>query len=582
MIKANETSIEKKKYYNIPKIIMILIISWFAFAFILLPTVSIITSSFFDDSGFSLNAIRKILQSQRAMSAIKNSLLTGLVIMVTSTIVGVTQVLITDYFDIKASRLLRIAYMSPLVFGGIILNNGYLYVYGKTGIVTQFLTNIFPSLDPNWFRGAFAVFFVMTFGCTHQYMIFFRNAINSIDNEIIDSAKNLGSSQLEILFKVVLPIVKPTLITLIIITFQTGLASFAAPLMVGGKDFQTISPLILTFSQRPKSRDIASVLSLVLASFQIVLLAIMTWNESKGNYMSVSNSKKRLKKQEIQNPLAKIILYIIAIILFFIQATPSIMIIISSFLDTHALSRNIISLKHLTLDNYRNVLTNSKNLSPLLRSSIYSGLAAIISVLFMLVLVRLVMKEKNKKPIKALEYIFYIPWLVPSIMIALGYMMIYDRPRPLIFNQSVIGSQWILVVAYTVTVLPSTLRSLKSAYYNFNTSLEEASQNLGASSLRTFFQVVLPAVLPTALALCALNFNTNLSEYNMSAFLYPPGSETIGIIIKQNSSAVATLDSKAVNMVYSVILMLINSIVIYFVYGRGVKLSSKQSGFKEI
>ena len=493
-----------------------------------------------------------------------------------------SQVLITDYFDIKASRLLRIAYMSPLVFGGIILNNGYLYVYGKTGIVTQFLTNIFPSLDPNWFRGAFAVFFVMTFGCTHQYMIFFRNAINSIDNEIIDSAKNLGSSQLEILFKVVLPMVKPTLITLIIITFQTGLASFAAPLMVGGKDFQTISPLILTFSQRPKSRDIASVLSLVLASFQIVLLAIMTWNESKGNYMSVSNSKKRLKKQEIQNPLAKIILYIIAIILFFIQATPSIMIIISSFLDTHALSRNIISLKHLTLDNYRNVLTNSKNLSPLLRSSLYSGLAAIISVLFMLVLVRLVMKEKNNKPIKALEYIFYIPWLVPSIMIALGYMMIYDRPRLLIFNQSVIGSQWILIVAYTVTVLPSTLRYLKSAYYNFNTSLEEASQNLGASSLRTFFQVVLPAVLPTALALCALNFNTNLSEYNMSAFLYPPGSETIGIIIKQNSSAVATLDSKAVNMVYSVILMLINSIVIYFVYGRGVKLSSKQSGFKEI
>ena len=258
------------------------------------------------------------------------------------------------------------------------------------------------------------------------------------------------------------------------------------------------------------------------------------------------------------------------------------MIIISSFLDTHALSRNIISLKHLTLDNYRNVLTNSKNLSPLLRSSLYSGLAAIISVLFMLVLVRLVMKEKNNKPIKALEYIFYIPWLVPSIMIALGYMMIYDRPRLLIFNQSVIGSQWILIVAYTVTVLPSTLRYLKSAYYNFNTSLEEASQNLGASSLRTFFQVVLPAVLPTALALCALNFNTNLSEYNMSAFLYPPGSETIGIIIKQNSSAVATLDSKAVNMVYSVILMLINSIVIYFVYGRGVKLSSKQSGFKEI
>lgn len=578
---SKNKSYEKNRYLNLPKIFIILIILWFAIAFIILPTISIIASSFYDGSGFSLMAIRKVLNSKRAMTAIKNSLLTGLVLMVTTTIVGVTQVLLTDYFDLKFSKLFRIAYMSPLVFTGVILNSGYLYVYGKTGILTKVLLKIFPNLDPGWFSGAFAVFFVMTFGCTHQYMIFFRNAINGIDNELIDSAKNLGSNQMQILFKVVMPIVKPTLITLIIITFQTGLASFAAPLMVGGKNFQTISPLILTFANRPRSRDIAAVLSLVLAAFQILLLAFMTWNESKGNYMSVSNSNKRLKKQKIHNPVAKVFIYVIAIALFIIQALPGVMIVISSFLDTQALSRNIISIKNFTLQNYKNVLTKPNNLNPLLRSFLFSGIAAIISVMMMLILVRLVMKAKSNKLIKSLEYFYYIPWLVPSILIALGYMMIYDRPRFLIFNQSVIGSQWILVIAYTVTVIPSTLRYLKSAYYNFNTSLEEASQNLGASSLRTFFKVVFPAVLPTALALCALNFNGNLAEYNMSAFLYPPGSETIGIIIRQNSSAVATLDSKAVNMVYSVLLMLINSLVIYFVYGRGLKISDRQSGFRE-
>lgn len=581
MKNSKSKSFEKSRDINILKILLILVIVWFAVAFIILPTATIIVSSFYDGSGFSFNAIRKVLNSKRAMTSIKNSLLTGLVLIFTTTIVGVTQVLLTEYFDLKFSKIFRAAYMLPLVFSGVILNSGYLYVYGKTGILTQFLTKIFPNMNPGWFNGAFAVFFVMTFGCTHQYMIFFRNAINSIDNELIDSAKNLGSNQLQILFKVVMPIVKPTLITLIVITFQTGLISFAAPLMVGGKNFQTISPLILTFAKRPKSRDIAAVLSLVLALFQIFLLAFMTWNESKGNYMSVSNSKKRLQKQKIHSPVGKVFAYVVAVLLFIIHALPCVMIVISSFLDTQALSRNVIDFRHFTLENYKNVLTKSSNLNPLLRSFLFSGIAAVFSVLLMLILVRLVMKAKSNKFIKSLEYFYYVPWLVPSILIALGYMMIYDRPRLLIFNQSVIGSQWILVIAYTVAIIPATLRYLKSAYYNFNTSLEEASQNLGASSLRTFLKVVLPAVLPTALALCALNFNTNLAEYNMSAFLYPPGSETIGIIITQNASAVATMDSKAVNLVYSVLLVLLNSIVIYFVYGKGLKVSNRQSGFVE-
>ena len=581
MKNSKNKSFEKSRDINIPKILLILVIVWFAVAFIILPTATIIVSSFHDGSGFSFNAVKKVLNSKRAMTSIKNSLLTGLVLIFTTTIVGVTQVLLTEYFDLKFSKVFKAAYMLPLVFSGVILNSGYLYVYGKTGILTQFLTKIFPNLDPGWFNGAFAVFFVMTFACTHQYMIFFRNAIKGIDNELIDSAKNLGSNQLQILFKVVMPIVKPTLITLTVITFQTGLTSFAAPLMVGGKNFQTISPLILTFANRPRSRDIAAVLSLVLASFQILLLAFMTWNESKGNYMSVSNSKKRLKKQKVHSPVAKVFAYVVAVILFIIQALPCVMIVISSFLDTQALSRNVIDFRHFTLENYKNVLTKSSNLNPLLRSFVFSGIAAVASVLLMLVLVRLVMKAKSNKLIKSLEYFYYVPWLVPSILIALGYMMIYDRPRLLIFNQSVIGSQWILVIAYTVAIIPATLRYLKSAYYNFNTSLEEASQNLGASSLRTFLKVVLPAVLPTALALCALNFNTNLAEYNMSAFLYPPGSETIGIIIAQNASSAETLNAKAVNLVYSVLLVLLNSIVIYFVYGKGLKVSNKQSGFVE-
>ena len=392
----------KKSTQKLPLILMLAVIIWFSVAFIIYPIIHVIYESFFENGQITFDAVGKILRSERAMVSIRNSVLTGVVIMVTTTIVGVLQVLLTDYFDLKGASFYRIVYMTPLVFGGLILNNGYLFVYGPNGIVTQLLMKVMPNLDPNWFTGAGAVFFVMTFGCTHQFMIFFRNAIRSLDNNIIDAAQNLGSQSLQILKNVVLPTVRPTLITLIIITFSTGLNAFAAPLMVGGK-FQTIAPLILTFSQRPKSRDLAAILSILLGISQIVLLFVMTKNERRGNFMSISKTKVHFSKQQLSNPVLKAVAYVIAWVLVLIHGLPAVMIVLSSFLDTPAIARNRFSFDAMTLEHYTKVFTNPGNVAPLLRSVAYSAVAAVLVVLLILVVVRIVMHHKDNRFIRSLE-----------------------------------------------------------------------------------------------------------------------------------------------------------------------------------
>lgn len=126
-----------------------------------------------------------------------------------------------------------------------------------------------------------------------------------------------------------------------------------------------------------------------------------------------------------------------------------------------------------------------------------------------------------------------------------------------------------------IVMLPSTLRYIKASYYSFDSNLEEASQILGASGVRTFFKVIIPALLPTILALIAINFNGKLDDYDLSAFLYQPSAPTLGIVIRSNSDPQAAVDAKAINLVYSVILMAINAVVIYFVYGSGGEQVSK-------
>lgn len=122
--------------------------------------------------------------------------------------------------------------------------------------------------------------------------------------------------------------------------------------------------------------------------------------------------------------------------------------------------------------------------------------------------------------------------------------------------------------------MPSTFRYIKSSLLSLDPDLENASRNLGASSFRTLVKIVL-VILPIALALYDLNFNGLLADYDLSVFLYHPTAEILGIMIRKNGDPMVSVDARAINLVYSVVLMIISTIVMYLVYGRGFDRKKK-------
>lgn len=565
---------------KLPLFLFYAFIAWFIFTLLVWPNINVLIDIFLVDGEFSFTAFERLSRSDRAIKAVLNSFLLAAVLTITVNIVGTFIVLVTEYFDVKGANVLRLGFMSTFIFNGMVLNNGYLYLYGESGILTNLLMRIYPSLDPNWFTGFPAVIFVMTFACTTNHMLFLRNGVKSLDNNTIEAAKNLGSSQWQVLKDIVFPTLFPVMVTLIIMSFQLGLGAMSAPIMVGGK-FETISPLILSFTQRPLSRDLAALLSLILGAAQVILLIVMTRNEKKGNYMSISKTKTRVTKQKIHNPVINTLVHIVSYVLFLIYTLPLVLVVLFSFMNLQGISQSVLSLEYFTLENYSNILMNPDSYGPLLTSIGYSGIAAVLAVLFMTLVARIVMKNRKSKLAELMEYLFYIPWLLPALMIALGLILSYDSPTFLLFGQSVIGSLWILPLTYLIMMLPSTLRYIKGAYYSFDENLEDASRILGSSSIRTFVSIILPALLPTALALVALNFNSYLADYDLSAFLYHPAYPTIGISIRSNADAATNINAAAVNLVYSVILMAVSGVMFYLIYGRGSTIGERRSGIKK-
>lgn len=547
---------------NVPGILLRAAILWFVLSFLVFPNVNLILNVFIKDGEFTLSAVSKILSSARALKSLKNSFILACAAVVTVNITGVLIVLFTEYFDIKGARLLKLGFMSTLIYGGVVLVTGYKFVYGETGIATKMLLNIFPNMDPAWFVGFWAVLFIITFSGTSNHMMFLTNSLRSIDYHTIEAAKNMGASQMKILFQIVLPTLKPTIFAVTILTFLSALSTMSGPLIVGGPDFQTINPMIKTFANMMTSRDIAALLAIILGLATSVLLVISQRIEKKGNFISVSKTKAKLVKQKIENPVLNVIAHIVAYSMFVIYMLPILNVLVFSFTDGLTITTGEIRPDSFTLANYRKLFQSPAAYKPYVVSTVYAIIAAVVVVIVALVAARLITKAKHKLD-KMLEPLVLIPWLLPSTMIALGMMMTYDEPRWNIGNKVLVATPLIMLIAYIIVKIPFSYRMVRAAFMGLDGNLEEAAQVMGAKPFYTMRKVILPIIMPVVLSVVVMNFISLLSEYDLSVFLYHPSYRPLGIEIKLATDETATIDAQAMAFVYTVVLMIISTFALW-------------------
>ncbi|TVS26418.1 ABC transporter permease [Corynebacterium sanguinis] len=560
-------------------ILILVVVSYFVITFLIWPNITLLLQVFRPGGEWSFDVFSKLFSSERAMKSLVNSFILALVLSVTVNIVGIFIVLVTRYFDIKGSRILFVGFATPLLYGGVVLVSGYNLIYGPNGFLTNLAQRFFPEMDPTWFRGMLAVVLVMTFSGTGNHLLFMTNSIAKIDFQTIEAAKQLGASTWSILRSIVIPVLKPMIFAITILTFLGGLGAMTAPLILGGDDFQTISPMILTFSRTMGSRDLAATLAMFLGIATLLLLAVLNRVERGGTYFSVSKVPVALKKQQIENPLANAIVHVLAWALWVIYVTPPILIILFSFTNASAIASGSISFSDLTLSNYARILTDRAAIEPFLVSIAYSAVASLIVVAAMLFVARIVQRYRNTVTVW-LEYLLHIPWVLPGTMIALGLLITFSQPQPLVLGRVLSGTVVILAIGYIVEKIPFTLRMLKASFSGIPANVEEAASILGASDFTTFRRILLPLVLPVAAAIAALNFNSLLDNYEAAVFLSHPFHQPLGIFIFNATSTDTLNDTTALTFVYTVLLMLISSVVLYLVYGRSSKNARKRRWFR--
>ncbi len=589
----------------IAKIFGLVLFLYLFLGFMVLPCLNTLTSIFTTKNAqgsIDPFAVIKFFWAGTMPSFVWNSLKLAVCLVITVNVVGISIVLLTEYFDIKGAGILRMGYMTTLIYSGVALVTGYQFLYDTNGMLTTWLAQMFPYMNRQWFSGFNAVLFTMTFACTSNHALFLRNAIRGIDYNTVEAARNLGASPFRVLFSVVMPTLLPTLFSLTVMTFITGLCAMSAPTLLG---YNSINPEIVRLAGSsaadeafPQAR--AALLSVILAMFTVILLSVLNHYERKGHYLSVSKTKAKLVKQKIHSAFWNIAAHIYAYVLFVIYMTPVVMIVLFSFQNYPAIRSKMLNVKDWTLINYfgtenyeymtsrgrlrtrigsiSGVFSNSDAVGGIRLSFVMSAVAAALACVIVVLAVSYIFRHRNKMRALVTESCLLFPWLLPTILICYSFRIFFNREVWYVFGNNLYWRENVrilIVMAYTVTKLPFALRMIKAAFYAIDDELEDAAKNLGASPVYTFLKVKLPIILPSVLAVFALNFNALFTEYDMGATFQSSYGKTYAMII-QNMTMEEGREGYNVNAsgrrcASTVFIMIVSGIILYLVYGVGAR-----------
>ncbi len=168
-----------------------------------------------------------------------------------------------------------------------------------------------------------------------------------------------------------------------------------------------------------------------------------------------------------------------------------------------------------------NALSDPKLYQTLLYSFVIGVITIIVSIGLLLPTAYWVrLRVPRMRPV--VEFITLLPFVAPPIVLVFGLLSAYSHP-PLPFTGSNIGSDVLLVCAYTVLSFPYMYRAIDTGMRTIDIRvLTEASQSLGAGWITVLWRVILPNLRTSLLAGAFLTLAIVIGEFTIASFLARP------------------------------------------------------------
>lgn len=396
----------------------------------------------------------------------------------------------------------------------------------RTGMVNQWLVQTFhlssPPFDIYTYGG---IIWVSTIQWASVMFILITPAFKGMDAALEESSRILGANRFATLRRITLPILAPTIMATMTISFVKIMESFETELFLGyskGIRVYTTRVYNLIYESPPNYPE-GMALSTV---FLFIIFGLIYLNQRLlGNRQYVTISGRGYATRPTPLGRWKYVTLGVLIFYFFVGVViPLAGLTIGTFMQLFGVAvKDPWTTRH-----WSGVFSDNLFYSAL-KNSLYIGLGSATVGMIFYALISYVITKTKFAGRRTLDFMTWLPWGVPGMVISLGFLWAYVGGIPLPFT--LYGTLYLIMLVLIVQAFPLGIRTMNGSMVQLGNELEESSRTLGASWLYTFRRIVAPLITPAFISTWIIIFVLALKSLGTVLFLVSTKTRPLSVLM---------------------------------------------------
>ena len=436
-----------------------------------------------------------------------------------------------------------------------------------TGTSNGLLASLFGIVMPKWWcQGLLPCAVVLGLHYAPFAYIMIGGIFRNMDANLEEAATILDTPKWRIMCRVTLPMVKPAILSTILLVFGSAMGSYPVPHYLG---LTTLSTKYVSLNSKYTGE--ASILAIIMMIFGILILGINQMGlKSRKSYTTVTGKSGQISKIN----LGKVGKYVIGILFIIVTFFTSIFPIVSfaietflpnpgdySFLYTGDLS-NLTTKWWITRGNDVGALYGQQGI--LFNNLIWKALGGTLLVAVCCALLAgtigtligyAVSKDRRSKWANYVNNMAFLPYLMPSLAVGAAFFILFSNEKINLFN-----TYALLIIAGTVKYIPFASRSALNSMLQLSGEIEEAAIIQDLPWVKRMFRIIVPIQKSSIISGFLLPFMTCLRELSLFLLLCTQGfilSTTLDYFDEMGLYAF----SSAINLILIVLILVFNTLV---------------------
>jgi len=486
-------------------IIVSLVIMGLYLLFMLYPLFKLFYSSVFVNGQLSFANFKAFFDKTYYTKSIFNSLKVSILATLITLIIGIPLAYFYQMYEIKGKTVLQIIAILCSMSAPFVGAYSWIELLGRSGAITTFFKETFHITIPNiyGFNGILLVLALQLFPLVFFYV---SGALKNVDNSLLEASENMGCSGAKRFFKVVIPLIVPTIIAAALMVFMRAFADFGTPLLIG-EGFQTFPVVIYNayFAETGSDHGFGAAVSIIGIAVTAAIFLMQRY--INGKFTFTMNALHPIERKEVHGIKAILINFYCWFVVG-LSFLPQVFVAYSSFRNTSGK----IYVKGYSLSSYKYAFTHLKKAIP---NTFIIGIIALAIVIVLAILISYLVVRRSNSINKTIDVISMIPYIIPGSVVGIALVMAFSK-KPLALT----GTAIIMIIALVIRRIPYTIRSSVATLQQIPMSIEEAAISLGSSKLKAFFLITVPMMANGILSGAIMSWVTIITELSTAVILY--------------------------------------------------------------